>query len=186
MTCIVAIKNKNEIFIGGDSCGSNGHNFACYPRKKIFTKKEFIYGCTTSYRMIDLLEYSFTPPARKVGYKPSAYMREDFIPALRTCFKENGFSEINNSVETGGVFLVGFDGFLFVIQADYSVLEVPEYGAAIGSGGEAAAAVLFHLKEQDILVSDKIYSALAAAAGTIVSVREPFFIETLNFGEKNA
>jgi ATP-dependent protease HslVU (ClpYQ) peptidase subunit len=179
MTCIVALKYKKEIFIGGDSCGSNGHNFAAYPRKKVFVKSDFIYGCTTSYRMIDILEYVFTAPARKIGYNPAAYMREDFIPALRTCFKDNGFSEINNSVEKGGVFLVGFDGALFEIQADFSVLETPDYGAAIGSGGEAAKAVLYHLKDSPSDAKFKINSALYAAEGTIVSVRQPFFIEKL-------
>lgn len=180
MTCIVAIKKNKKIYIGGDSCGSNGHNFAAYPRKKVFKKGDFIYGCTTSYRMIDLLEYVFTPPARKVGYNPAEYMRADFIPALRECFKNNAFSEINNSVEKGGVFLVGFDGFLFSIQADYSVLEAPEYGAAIGSGGEAATAILFHLKDKKHIAEYMVNSALSAAAGTIVSVREPFFIERLD------
>lgn len=181
MTCIVAIKQNKSIFMGADSCGSNGHNFAIYPRKKVFISGAFIYGCTSSYRMIDILEHIFSPPARKIGYDPAAYMRKDFIPALIECFKKSGFASISNSVESGGCFLVGFDGIIFEVQKDFSVLEIPKHGAAIGSGGEAAGAVLYHLKDKSAVGANSVLnSALSAAAGTIASVRKPFFIEKLD------
>lgn len=181
MTCIVGIVSGQKVFMGGDSCGSNGHNYSVYKREKIFKIQDrFLIGCTGTFRLIDVLQYSFTPPKVSEGYSRDRYMREEFVPALRTCLKAHGLLEVTSVYVEGysGPFLVGFDGELFIVQSDLSVLPIPAYGGSVGSGGEAATAVLFHLKGSTLSPQKKLLAALEAAEGTIQGVRRPF-----EFGE---
>jgi 20S proteasome alpha/beta subunit len=52
MTCIVGFAGKEKVYMGADSCGSNGHNYAIYKRPKLFKIKDrFIIGCTGTFRL---------------------------------------------------------------------------------------------------------------------------------------
>ncbi len=185
MTCIVAFVDKKTVYMGADSCGSNGHSYAVYPRHKIFKVNDrFLFGCTSSYRMIDLLEHSFEPPELTESYDPDRYMRKDFITALRKCFKDGGFNsdsdDEDNAGDRGGNFLVGFDGHLFEVQPDFSVLSCPKWGHSVGSGEEAANAVLFHLYQDASYEPETVLrSALEAAEGTITTVKGPFTFDQI-------
>ena len=94
MTCIVGYVEKGRVYMGADSCGSNGHNYAIYNRPKLFKINDrFIIGCTGTFRLIDLLHYGFDPPKITEGYDRNGYMGRDFIPALRKYFKDHGLLE---------------------------------------------------------------------------------------------
>lgn len=62
MTCIVGIidKKQNNVLIVGDSCESNGSENSIRKDAKVFANDDFIFGCTTSFRMIQLLRFSLT------------------------------------------------------------------------------------------------------------------------------
>jgi hypothetical protein len=63
-------------------------------------------------------------------------------------------------------------------NADFSVLPVPAYGGAVGSGAESAKAVLYHCRATKLTPNQKLKAALEAAEGTICSVKGPFeFVE---------
>ena len=52
MTCIVGFAGQEKVYMGADSCGSNGHNYAIYKRPKLFKIKDrFIIGCTGTFRL---------------------------------------------------------------------------------------------------------------------------------------
>ena len=63
MTCIVAIAEKNVVYVGADSLGSNGNKIITRKDTKIFIRKPFIFGFTSSYRMGQLLRYSLVIPS---------------------------------------------------------------------------------------------------------------------------
>lgn len=180
MTCIVGLVRKEKVYMGADSCGSNGHNYAIYERPKVFKIGDrFLIGCTGTFRMIDLLQYGFNPPKINEDFNRDRFMREEFIPSLRKYFKDHGLLCAENGVERfGGPFMVGFDAQLYIVQSDFSVLPVPEYGGSVGSGAEAAAAVLFFCRTAKMTPEEKLNAALEAAEGTICSVKGPF-----EFGE---
>jgi 20S proteasome alpha/beta subunit len=183
MTCIVGFTKDGIVYMGADSCGSNGHNYDITPRRKMFTVNDrFLIGCTSSYRMIDVLEHCFSPPELTESYDPDRYMRKHFIKELRSCFKENGIlGKEDDGWESGGNFLVGFDGNLFEVQPDFSVLNSPESGTAVGSGEEAAKAVLFHLHHNgNKAAKTRLTAALSAAEGTITSVKGPFIYDLIH------
>jgi hypothetical protein len=69
MTCIAGIALPNgEVWIGGDSAGTNSSSQqTIHADEKVFLVQnacgdEFLLGCTTSFRMIDLLKYKLDLP----------------------------------------------------------------------------------------------------------------------------
>ncbi len=181
MTCIVGVVEKEKVYMGGDSCGSNGHNYAIDKSSKILKIKDrFLFGCIELFRLIDLLQYGFGAPKIGESFDRDQYMREEFIPSLRRYFKEQGLLCVKDGVESfGGPFMVGFDAHLYTIQNDLSVLPIPEYGGSVGSGSEAAASVLFYCRDSKMNAKQKLNAALEAAEGTICSVKGPFEFEEI-------
>src|SRR5918996_699231 len=123
MTCIVGVIQNEKVYIGADSAGVSKDNIVIRIDPKVFKVGEFIMGCTTSFRMIQLLRFSFKPPLIKKGISIYEYMCTSFITQLRKCFKEGGFTTVTNSVESGGSFLIGYKGRLFCIHNDFQVEE---------------------------------------------------------------
>ena len=58
MTCIVGMLNKGKVIIGADSAGVSGLDVQIRKDPKVFITGEFVIGCTTSFRMIELLQFS--------------------------------------------------------------------------------------------------------------------------------
>lgn len=103
MTCIIALKTKDKIYMGCDSCGSNGHDFGIVTTDKVFIREnngiQYIFGGTGSFRASQLLEYAFQiPDYRKIDKKENRmqYLVNKFIPELIKCFVDNGYSKIEN------------------------------------------------------------------------------------------
>lgn len=64
MTCIVGMLNPKggNVIIGGDSAAVSGIDVQLEKQPKVFRNGDFIFGCTTSFRMIQLLKFQFEPP----------------------------------------------------------------------------------------------------------------------------
>jgi hypothetical protein len=60
VTCIVGFTDGNEVSIGGDSAGVGGWDLTVRADEKVFVLGEFVFGCTTSFRMGQLLRYKLT------------------------------------------------------------------------------------------------------------------------------
>ena len=58
--------HKGKVYIGADSLGSNGFTQSIRKESKVFKNGEFLIGCTSSFRMIDLLKWKFNPPTLKM------------------------------------------------------------------------------------------------------------------------
>lgn len=181
MTCIVGIIDKNgKVTIGGDSAAVNNLHVELRKDVKVFKNKKFIIGCTSSFRMMQLLRFSLKPPARK-GKDIYEYMCTDFISAIRKCFKEGGYlqTEEEGGADKGGTFLVGYNGSLFKIEGDFQVGEnMAEYYAA-GSGELYALGSLFTTKNSDMTVKERITIALEAAVDNNGGVKPPFVFESI-------
>ena len=64
MTCIVGCIHNGKVFLAGDQLGSNGYYKENHEKlTKVFKVGEFLIGYTTSFRMGQILQYSWTPPA---------------------------------------------------------------------------------------------------------------------------
>jgi ATP-dependent protease HslVU (ClpYQ) peptidase subunit len=174
MTCIVGLINNGEVMMGGDSAGVSDNDITIRKDEKIFKIGEFIFGCTSSFRMIQLIRYKFNPPNISEMEDISHYMCTKFVDALRECFRKGGYMKYENNEETGGTFLVGFRGRLFKICSDFQVAESIDDFMTCGSGYAYALGSLYSTK--DLFPSERIKIALNCAAYYNSGVRPPFII----------
>lgn len=176
MTCIVGIAKDGKVFIGGDSAGVAGLDITVREDRKVFKNQSFIMGFTSSFRMGQLLRYSFTPPVRHPDEDIMQYMVTKFINAVRDCLKTGGYASKDSEVENGGVFLVGYEGRLFYIDSDYQVGESACGYEAVGCGDAYAKGALFASSE--LSPDERLKTALKAASMHSAGVCGPFHFES--------
>lgn len=174
MTCIVGLVDaEKRVWIGGDSAGVSGLDLTVRTDPKVFVKDGFAMGFTSSFRMGQLLAHAFIPPKRHADTDLYAYMVTDFVDALRECFKRGGYAERKNEAESGGTFLVGHAGRLFLIHDDYQVALPADPFAAAGCGDRIALGALY---ASDVAMKPqaRLELALTAAQRFSAGVRAPF------------
>lgn len=180
MTCIVAIKHDGKVYIGADSAGVGGLSIRTRKDPKVHKVGEFIFGFTSSFRMGQLLAYSFSPPPLKENQSVDSYMATDFINAIRACFKDGGIVKTDSGVEECGAFLVGFRGRIFRIDLDFQVGESLLDYESVGCGEDIAMGSLYTTAlTRDCIPKDRIILALQAAQEFSAGVRAPFIVESV-------
>jgi len=179
MTCIVGIVDRktNNVVIGGDSAGVINLDVTARKDEKVFENGNFIFGCAGSFRMMQLLRYSFTPP-EKPNIPTYKYMTTDFIDGIRKTFKKGGYlKKWSDGEEKGGVFLVGYENRLFKIDTDFQVIETLRGYDACGCGELYALASVFNSKKTNS--KNIVLEALKTAEYFSGGVVAPFnFVET--------
>lgn len=178
MTCIVGIIEGKKVYIGGDSAGVSGLNVTIRKDTKVFKVDKFIFGCTWSFRMIQLIRFSFKPPKRYDETDVYEYMCTAFINELRQCFKNGGFARVSNGEEEGGQFLVGYEGRLFDIHSDFQVGESEKGYSSCGCGQSYAIGALDAM-DTELPAENRIRKALEIAVYRSGGVRPPFIIVSI-------
>lgn len=87
MTCIVGYLNGGKVFMGGDSAGTAGYSQTIRADEKVFVKNKMIFGFTSSFRMGQLLRYSFEIPKHPKEKSDYEYLVTDFISAVKNVIK---------------------------------------------------------------------------------------------------
>lgn len=174
MTCIVGYidKKNKKIVMGADSAGVAGIDITIRKDQKVFKNKKFVIGCTSSFRMIQLLQFSFNPPPIKTKdiYK---YMCTDFINAVRKCFKDGGYlQKYTTGDEKGGVFLVAYKDRLFKIDNDFQVAEAIQGYDCCGCGENYALGSIFNNTKDN--AKEIVIDALTCAENFSGGVQRPF------------
>jgi hypothetical protein len=163
--------------MGGDSAGSNSNwELTVRADEKVFKNGDYLMGFTSSFRMGQLLRYSFNPPVPEEGEDLNKFMATKFVDEVRKCLKNGGYAQKNNEEESGGTFLVGYKGHLFEIEDDYQVcISVDNYNAC-GCGDQIAKGALYGLEYMNLNPTMKVNRALEAAEKFNAGVRSPFVI----------
>ncbi len=180
MTCIAGIALSNgEVWIGGDSAATSAHSQqTIVAGEKVFLVRnefdELLLGCSTSFRMIDLLKYSLQLP-RYNGGDIHRYMVVEFVDAVRRCLKDGGFAKKESEREEGGDFLIAFRGRLFEVANNYHVVEAACRYTAVGSADDLALGALYATQDLHDPAA-RLSLVLHAAACHNSDVREPFVI----------
>lgn len=179
MTAIVALNDGGHIWMGGDSAGVEPSSLRLTVRRdeKVFINGEFIIGGTTSFRMLNLLRYSFKPPEKPIGVNDDYFMNTVFIDSIRQCFRDGGFASKCDERESGGSFIVGFNKQLYIIQEDYQVGIPLDNFAAVGCGDQVCLGSMYSTVGQN--PSNRIITALEAAERHSAGVRGPFVMKDL-------
>lgn len=177
MTCIVGIAHESRVYLGADSAGIGGYDVANRKDAKVFVNEAMVIGCTTSFRMIQLLQYALVVPKRTPDADVMRFMVTDFIGAVRKCFSDGGFMTKDREVESGGTFLVGYAGRLFCIDRDFQVGERADGFDACGCGDSYALGAMASTPK--LPPRERLEHALEVAARFSAGVRGPFvFRET--------
>lgn len=177
MTCIAGIVDKGRVFIGGDSAGVGDYDLVVRADRKVFAIGDYVMGFTTSFRMGQLLAHAFAPPNPPSDSEDlMRFMVVDFIDVVRKLLKDNGFSKVEDNVESGGTFLVGVKGRLFHIADDFQVGESTHGFDACGCGAQLALGSLWAMQTRNLHPIEKVRAALAAAETFSAGVRAPFHI----------
>lgn len=185
MTCIVAVKHNNKLYMGGDSLGSAGYSKTVRKDEKVFVKDDMIFGFCGSFRMGQILEYVMLPPERPENISDMKYLVAHWIPALIECFADAGFRGSkdegdHDETRTGGTFLLGYRGTIYQIEDDFQVGIPSEQYDAIGCGSDLALGALFAAKKAGVKDPEKIITvALEAAEKYSGGVQRPFVIKSL-------
>jgi hypothetical protein len=178
MTCIVGIVENGKVYMGGDAAGVNGYSVRVRKDPKLFKVGEFLFGYTSSFRMGQLLGYSFVPPKHYPDVTKEEYMHVTFINHIREIFKTGGYTEVNAGYkESGGTFLVGYQGSLYMVDDDFQLGESIWGYDSVGCGGDIAMGSLFSTEGKPPM--ERLGIALSAASTFSAGVRGPFlFMET--------
>jgi len=175
MTCIVGLVHDGVVYMGGDSAGVTGYDIATRADEKVFTNGDFIMGFTTSFRMGQILRYSFDPPEQSVKKDDMKYLVTDFIDNVRNAFSDAGFLSKDDGVEEGGTFLFGYKGSLYQVDSDFQIGRPLDKFAAIGCGGQIAMGAMYASKNNPDPIT-RITQALEAAEAFSAGVRRPFIV----------
>ncbi len=177
MTCIVGFVEGGTVWMAGDSAGVGGLDLAVRADLKVFRNGPMIFGFTSSFRMGQLLRYALTVPDHDPRVDLNKYMATTFVDAVRECLKTHGWAEKDKEQERGGTFMVGYQGKLFVIEADYQVGEPLDGFYAVGCGDQVARGALFATPTMKGKARCEL--ALQAAERCSAGVRGPFVVESL-------
>lgn len=185
MTCIVALINENKVFLGGDAAASDDKSGLIFQRTdpKVFKVGQFGIGFVDSFRMGQILQYSWTPPIYKPtsGYRNlDKFLRTRFVESVKESFKENGYGNQNPGTEDGdegGIFIITVQGAgrIFTMDSDFHIGEADVQYMAEGAGQELALGSLYSTA-QIKTPRKRVRMALEAATKFNMSVRPPFTI----------
>lgn len=179
MTCIVGIETKNSVIIGGDSASSGGYDITSTRLKKVFTRSLFLIGYTGSFRMGQILQYQLYVKEQTKKQTNLEYLSTTFIDAVRNCLTKGGYKKIENEVEEGGTFLVGYKNKLYLIDSDFQVNSSKDGFWACGCAASYALGNLYSTKE--LSPKQRIKQALKAATHFSSYVCKPYHIKEVKW-----
>lgn len=166
--------------MGADHAASDDKTGWILSRKepKCFKVGQYGIAFTDSFRMGQILQYSWNPPKytpTKTNSGLDKFMRTKFVDSVKQAFKDGGYGSIGSSSDedTGGIFIVGLEGRIFTIDEDFHVGENVVNYMAEGSGGQIALGALYATKNQKN-PKLRIKAALEAATEFNMSVAAPY------------
>lgn len=185
MTCIVALIDGNKVYMGGDAAASDDKSGAIFQRldPKVFKVGQVGIGFVDSFRMGQILQYSWTPPKytpTKGNKNLDKFMRTKFVDSVKETFRQHGYGSFGSGSEDGdqgGIFLISISGTgrIFTMDSDFHIGEVDVSYMAEGSGQDLALGSLFSTGMVKT-PRKRVRMALEAAAKFKMSVRPPFTI----------
>jgi ATP-dependent protease HslVU (ClpYQ) peptidase subunit len=169
MTCIVAVSDRKQVWMGGDSAATRGTDRYILKQPKVWTAGRFLYGLSGNPIIAQRIKASFNP-SPPTGKDPYDYMSSEFIDQFRDLMVDH---DIGTLTDYPAHMLVAFAGRIFELWPNYLVMECKENYASVGSGSVYA---LGSLESSSGSPEKRITSALEAAASRDSAVAPPFTI----------
>lgn len=185
MTCIVALSVGNKVYLGGDAAASDEKSGLILQTTdaKVFKIGQYGIGFTDSFRMGQILQYSWKPPVYNPtkGFKNlDKFMRTRFVQSVKECYQEHGYGKFGSNTEDGdegGIIIIAVQGTgrIYIMDVDFHISQIDVDYLAEGSGQQVALGSLFSTSTIKT-PRKRVRLALEASAKFIMSVRGPFTI----------
>lgn len=196
MTCIVALKDGEDIWFGGDSAatdfGSLNRSQISFP--KVFSKRTpegdvALFGFSGSFKIGQLLKYRFIFPERTKNCEDDLeYLTCAFSETLRGVLNDAGFLSTDDDATHhigNSEFLLAYRGNIYMVFGSFEILHVTDPFNASGSGSDFALGSLHTTEELSrIKPKDRCLLALQTAEKYNAGVKAPFTIVSLKEEEK--
>lgn len=191
MTCIVAIVEGNEIWMGCDSFAGDTHYHLLLPEEetKMFcltlpvvgkSNEAMVFGFCGQVRPCQVIKHNLKLPICNPEEITSNmnYMINHLIPDMKTIHKKHGLLLNNQGIErTEALFLVGWRSKLFYIEEDFGVTPVSTNYIAMGSGEITANGSLHATANSNLKPQERLEMALTVAENNTNFVRKPFYYQ---------
>jgi ATP-dependent protease HslVU (ClpYQ) peptidase subunit len=170
MTTIVGVCKNGQVTLGADSqVTSEDRRNNSLIMEKITKNNGYLIAGSGDSTPCDILQHIFVPPVPTIAERKNLYkfMITKFVPSMRECLEENGWKPVQGD-DSGFSLLIAFDGELFDISDDFSVLlnDTGIYG--VGNGSKYAIGALS--------VGATVEQALQVAADNDIYTSGPFQI----------
>jgi ATP-dependent protease HslVU (ClpYQ) peptidase subunit len=145
MTTIVATCKNGNVIIGADSQVTDQdrrHN--SLTMEKITKNNGYLIAGSGDAGPCDILQHIFVPPVPSVNERKNLYnfMITKFVPSMRECLDENGYKPDPNDKDSGFNMLIAYDGEVFDIGDDFSVIVNNKGIYGVGNGMKYAVGAL--------------------------------------------
>jgi len=145
MTTIVGVVKNGHVIMGADSLVTAGIKKHVHPgMPKIVNNNGYLIGGAGDVEACDILMYIWVPPVPTVSQRKNLYkyMVTDVVPSMREVLEANGYKLDPTDKEAGFETLIAFDGEIFNIGDDFSVLMDDSGIYGVGSGSPFALGAL--------------------------------------------
>ena len=145
MTTIVAVCKNGNVTMGADSQVTDNARPNRHPQMQKITKNNgWLIAGSGDSQPCDILQHVFVPPVPTVKERENLFrfMVLKFVPAMKECLDDYGWKEDKEDKDSGFNMLFAFDGEVFDIGNDFSVLLNDEGIYGVGSGSPFAMGAL--------------------------------------------
>jgi len=146
MTTIVAVCKNGNVIMGADSqVTDNSRPNRHSTMEKITKNNGWLIAGSGDSQPCDILQHIFIPPVPTIKERDNLYkfMITKFVPAIRECLDENGWKKEHEDKDAGFNMLFSFDGEVFDIGDDFSVLLNSDGIYGVGNGSQFAIGALY-------------------------------------------
>lgn len=181
MTSVIGYAANGHVWIAGDSCVGNDNDQFVTLNKKVFRVGELLIGCSGSLRRWQLLQYELALSPDDDGGDPERYIVTVVVEAIRRLFADRAAAIIEDGMEYGGTFIIGYRGHLYEMDNNYQVLERTSQTAAIGTGGPYALGAFHGMIDTipGVNIPLLLTRALEISARFASCVAPPFVVESV-------
>ena len=145
MTTIVAVVKNGNVTMGADSQVTDGDRPNNHAKMEKITKNNgYLIAGSGDSSPCDILQHMFIPPIPNASERKDLYkfMIIKFIPAMKECLEENGWKPTSDDKDSGFSMLIAYDGEVFDIGDDFSVLLNDKGIYGVGNGAKYAIGAL--------------------------------------------